>query len=86
MNKIFITKANTNLILKSFRQHLNIDESRDYYLNELSENFEKELLNRIFNDNELKDIYYQKNILEKFVKNCLKSSILVFRNRVTRRQ
>jgi len=64
MNKIFITKANTNLILKSFRQHLNINKSRDYYLNKLSENFEKELLNSIFNDNELKDIYYQKNILE----------------------
>jgi len=64
MNKIFITKANTNLILKSFREHLNIDKSRDFYLNELSENFEKALLNNIFNDNELKDIYYQKNILK----------------------
>ena len=64
MSKIYITKANTNLILNGLQEHLNEKKDRNYFLSQLSEFIDEDLLNSFFNDMELKRIYYEKNILQ----------------------
>jgi len=64
MRMVFITKHNFKLISKSLGEKIT-KSKREVYIKKLSENIDRELL-EIFNDNQLRELYYEKNIFQNF--------------------
>jgi len=75
LNKVFITNASLNMIFKSLRNK-KVSLSRDEILNHISSEFEDEFVNTsfydnmhiLFNNSELKEIYFESMVFKDFNK------------------